>query len=157
MARDNEARVTCDSEARVVQDTCGHAAPDISASYNNTKVSSKDAAAQLKPSVSKKVGNDDNVIWKADEHFKKNVKEAPVKESRKKTSSQLTQASVTKSSKSPEEIDPAPAPGSLADREHRKWEEATVQLQYNPYTRENVARRNINRSSLFVDIHRANE
>ena len=31
--------------------------------------------------------------------------------------------------------DGAPAPGSVADREHRKWEEEAVTLQHNPYSR----------------------
>ena len=32
-------------------------------------------------------------------------------------------------------------PGSLADREHRKWEEKTVPLSHNPYSMENIGRR----------------
>ena len=38
-------------------------------------------------------------------------------------------------------LDPAPAPGSVADREHRKWEEKAVPLSHNPYSSENIGRR----------------
>ena len=31
--------------------------------------------------------------------------------------------------------------GSLADREHRKWEEKAISLSNNPYCKENIARR----------------
>ena len=55
------------------------------------------------------------------------------------------------SSNSPEEVDPAPVPGSLADREHRKWVEAAVSLRNNPYSKENIDKRRISRSSSFLD------
>ena len=54
-------------------------------------------------------------------------------------------------STSPAEVDPAPAPGSLADREHRKWVEAAVSLRNNPYSKENIDKRRISRSSSFLD------
>ena len=34
-----------------------------------------------------------------------------------------------------------PIIGSLADREHRKWEEKAISLSNNPYSKENIARR----------------
>jgi len=52
-------------------------------------------------------------------------------------------------SNSPEEVDPAPAPGSLADREHRKWVEKAVTLDNNPYTTENIVKRRLSRSNSF--------
>ena len=55
------------------------------------------------------------------------------------------------SSNSPEEVDPAPVPGSLADREHRKWVEAAVSLRNNPYSKENIDKRRLSRSSSFLD------
>ena len=55
------------------------------------------------------------------------------------------------STKSPEEVDPAPVPGSLADREHRKWVEAAVSLRNNPYSKENIDKRRLSRSSSFLD------
>ena len=55
------------------------------------------------------------------------------------------------SSNSPEEVDPASVPGSLADREHRKWVEATVSLRNNPYSKENIDKRRLSRSSSFLD------
>ena len=48
-------------------------------------------------------------------------------------------------------LEAAPQPGSLADREHRKWAEAGVELRHNPYTRESIARRLVTRSSSFLD------
>ena len=48
-------------------------------------------------------------------------------------------------------LEAAPQPGSLADREHRKWAEAGVELRHNPYTRESIARRLVSRSSSFLD------
>ena len=54
-------------------------------------------------------------------------------------------------SKSPEEVDPAPKPGSLADREHRKWIDSAIKLRNNPYSKENIDRRNISRSSSFLE------
>ena len=53
-------------------------------------------------------------------------------------------------SKSPAEVDPAPLPGSLADREHRKWMEAAVSLRNNPYSKENIDKRRYRRSSSFL-------
>jgi len=38
-------------------------------------------------------------------------------------------------------LGPAPPAGSLADREHRKWEEKAIALSNNPYSKENIARR----------------
>ena len=81
-------------------------------------------------------------------------------------------------STSPQEVDPAPAPGSLADRqglifcdemdgliyflhisakysslgrEHRKWVEAAVSLKSNPYSKENIDKRRLSRSSSLLD------
>ena len=51
---------------------------------------------------------------------------------------------------SPPAVDPAPAPGSIAEREHRKWEEDAVKLENNPYSSEAVKRRlSLSRSSSF--------
>ena len=51
---------------------------------------------------------------------------------------------------SPPAVDPAPAPGSIAEREHRKWEEDAVKLENNPYSSEAVKRRlSLSRSASF--------
>ena len=42
----------------------------------------------------------------------------------------------------------APRPGTLADREHRKWVEQAVSITNNPYTRENIEKRN-QRNKIF--------
>ena len=60
-------------------------------------------------------------------------------------------------SKSPAEVDPAPAPGSLADREHRKWMEAAVSLRNNPYSKENIDKRRLRRSSSFLGTREIQE
>lgn len=36
---------------------------------------------------------------------------------------------------------PMAKPGTIADREHRKWTENAIPLQNNPYSRENIERR----------------
>ena len=41
--------------------------------------------------------------------------------------------------------------GSLADREHRKWLESAVVLTNNPYSEENINRRQIELCSSFLD------
>ena len=41
--------------------------------------------------------------------------------------------------------------GSLADREHRKWIESAVVLNNNPYSEENITRRQIELCSSFFD------
>ena len=38
-------------------------------------------------------------------------------------------------------LDVSPAPGSVADRERRKWVENAVCLSNNPYSKENIVRR----------------
>ena len=40
-----------------------------------------------------------------------------------------------------EEEEEGPAPGSVADRERRKWVEKAVSLSNNPYSKENIVRR----------------
>ena len=51
---------------------------------------------------------------------------------------------------SPPAVDPAPTPGSLAEREHRKWEEEAIKLENNPYSSEAVKRRlSLSRSASF--------
>lgn len=60
-------------------------------------------------------------------------------------------------STSPAEVDPAPVPGSLADREHRKWVEAAVSLRNNPYSKENIDKRRLSRSSSFLDNSQVKE
>ena len=70
-------------------------------------------------------------------------------------SQQTQQSQQTAESAAPESpecpLEAAPQPGSLADREHRKWAEAGVELRHNPYTRESIARRLVSRSSSFLD------
>ena len=44
--------------------------------------------------------------------------------------------------------------GSLADREHRKWRESAVVLNNNPYTEENITRRQTELCSSFLDPSR---
>ena len=70
-------------------------------------------------------------------------------------SQQSQQSQQTAESAAPESpecpLEAAPQPGSLADREHRKWAEAGVELRHNPYTRESIARRLVSRSSSFLD------
>ena len=60
-------------------------------------------------------------------------------------------------SSSPDEVDPAPASGSLADREHRKWVENAIVLPNNPYSKECIEKRKINRSSSFLNNFNTNE
>ena len=51
---------------------------------------------------------------------------------------------------SPPAVDPAPPPGSIAEREHRKWEEKAIKLENNPYSSEAVKRRlSLSRSASF--------
>ena len=64
-------------------------------------------------------------------------------------SQQTAESAAPESSECP--LEAAPQPGSLADREHRKWAEAGVELRHNPYTRESIARRLVSRSSSFLD------
>ena len=67
-------------------------------------------------------------------------------------SQQTQQTAESAAPESPEcPLEAAPQPGSLADREHRKWAEAGVELRHNPYTRESIARRLVSRSSSFLD------
>ena len=76
-----------------------------------------------------------------------------IHQSQQTQQSQRTQQTAESAApESPEcSLEAAPQPGSLADREHRKWAEAGVELRHNPYTRESIARRLVSRSSSFLD------
>ena len=62
-----------------------------------------------------------------------------------------------------EEPSDSPAPGSLADREHKKWSQSAVVMENNPYTSENVMLRKFSRNLtpftlntrfVILDIHK---